>query len=209
MTGSICGGGKSRDLNAVGGLPAALRRHLERPQRFDFIVEQFDANRQQPIGCENVDNAAAVRKLAWQLDGARRVKSMLDQPAQQLVDVDPITLVQRSCRRANRIRRWRRLEQRLDRCDDDPRTEANVEDRRSEVIERRLYRICGWRRFSSDPGLRTTPLRAMRSRFEKSGQPVTASLLCLFRRWTVDVGLWTFFRRGQKLLQNAQPLAER
>src|SRR5438046_3154566 len=90
VTGYVRPGSESGDLNFVERLAAALRRDFERAERFDFVVEQLDADGQQPIGRENVDDAAAVRKFARQLDGARPVKAALDQPPQYLVDSDPL-----------------------------------------------------------------------------------------------------------------------
>ena len=71
---------------------------LKRAKRFDFVVEQLDAHRQQPVGGENVDDSAAMRELARQFDGTRGMKAALDQPAQQFLDVDPLALAQRSGR---------------------------------------------------------------------------------------------------------------
>ena len=71
---------------------------IEFAKRLDFIIEQLDANRQQPIGRKNVDDAAAVREFTRKLHGTRRVETALDEPAQQLVDIDPFALVQHAGR---------------------------------------------------------------------------------------------------------------
>jgi hypothetical protein len=99
----------------------SLRGYFERPQRFDLIVEQFDSHWPQPVERENIENAAAMRKLARQLDGARRMKAALDEPSQERINVDPLALAEDARRRGNRLKFWRRLEQGLDRGDEGPR----------------------------------------------------------------------------------------
>src|SRR5687768_14955428 len=83
---------QNRNFDFVQRLVAALGGDVERAEQFDFVVEQLDAHWPQPVGCKNVDDAAAMRELARQLDGAGGMKAAFDQPAQKLVDVDPLGL---------------------------------------------------------------------------------------------------------------------
>ena len=66
-----------------------LRRHIKPPNRLDLIAKELNANRILSIRREDIQNAAAQRKLARQLDRRRRMPAALQQatastPAHQL-----------------------------------------------------------------------------------------------------------------------------
>ena len=92
-----------RDVDRVERRQAALRGDFEAADRFDLVAEQLDPHRIVPVGGEDIDDAAARRELARQLDGRRVLKPMLDQPAQQLLHVQRVAAPScRVCRPAAR-----------------------------------------------------------------------------------------------------------
>ena len=75
-----------RHVDRLQRLQAPLAGNLEPPDRLDFVAEELDAHRPIPIGGEDIDDPAAERKLAGQLDRRSADQPVLDQPAGQLLD---------------------------------------------------------------------------------------------------------------------------
>ena len=59
---------------------AQLRPRIELPERFDFIVKQFDADWPAPIGSKHIQDSASIGKFAWQFNSASVVKALVSQP---------------------------------------------------------------------------------------------------------------------------------
>ena len=90
---AVVGAGRQRGhLDRIERVEAALAGDFEAADRFDRVAKKFDPHRLVPVGSEQVENAAAMRQFAGQLDGAGGVKSMLDQPGEQgrHVDLGPL-----------------------------------------------------------------------------------------------------------------------
>ena len=87
-----CSSGDNRDLDLLQFRVASLGRTVKLPQRFDFVVKQFDPHRTFPVRRVNVDDSAAAGKLARQFNGRRLVKFLLQQPGDERVNIDLVAI---------------------------------------------------------------------------------------------------------------------
>ena len=62
---------------------------VERPQRFDLVAVEFDADRAIPIGREEVDDAAAASECARALDCIGGPPAARTEPVGQFLGVEP------------------------------------------------------------------------------------------------------------------------
>src|SRR5262249_25998875 len=69
--------GDARGFELAGG---ALRRQLELADRFDLVAEELDTNRIDGGGNEDVENAAAQRKVGGLLDLIGACEATLGKP---------------------------------------------------------------------------------------------------------------------------------
>ena len=64
-----------RDVDLIERRQAPLRGDLEAADRFDLVAEELDPHRVEPVGGEDVEDAAARRELARQFDGGGVLKA--------------------------------------------------------------------------------------------------------------------------------------
>ena len=76
------------DDRLVESLDGALRLRVEAADRLDLVAEQLDAQRQRLGGREDVEDAAAPRRLAGSLDERAERVTGLDEPQRQRVERD-------------------------------------------------------------------------------------------------------------------------
>ena len=96
-------------------------RDVEPPNRLDLVAEQLDPHRVIRIRREDIENAAAQRKLARQLDRRRRMPAALGQPPRKLLLIELPANANLARRRRHRIPPRHRLQQTLNAGDEDAR----------------------------------------------------------------------------------------
>jgi hypothetical protein len=94
-----------REVNRIDRSQAALRCHFEQAKWFDFIAEKFNTDRLFPVRRINIENSAPM-------------KTVLNQPAQQLVNVDRVAASQSPRLGSQRSAPRYRLQKCLDRRND-------------------------------------------------------------------------------------------
>jgi len=93
---------------------APLGGNLEAADRVDLVAEQLDPHRVGPVARENVEESAAERDLAGQLDGRGGVEAVLPEPRRQLVRIEFIARPQPARVPRQEIGRRNRLHEGLD-----------------------------------------------------------------------------------------------
>ena len=102
---------RGQDFDLVGTPGRELRLRVERPQRFDLVVEQIDAHGCRAAGREHVEHGAAHRELAGLGDLLDAQVAVRAQPFRHLRRIEPVALREVQRARDDELRRRQALEQ--------------------------------------------------------------------------------------------------
>ena len=100
-----------QDLDLVGTPGRELRLRVERPQRFDLVVEKIDAHRCGAAGREHVEHGAAHRELAGLGDLLDAQVAVRAQPLRHLRRIERVARREVQRARDDELRRRQALEQ--------------------------------------------------------------------------------------------------
>ena len=110
-----------RDLNFGQIFDLALRFDVKQPDGFDFVSEELDPNGLGRIGRKNIDNPPVDAEFPGKFDRGDAFKSMFDQPAGQVLQIQIMTGTNRSRDNGSRLTAENGLEKCVNCRDNDPR----------------------------------------------------------------------------------------
>ncbi len=113
--------GEGGQVDPVELAERALRVGVEGADRLDLVAEELDADGVARVGREDVEDPAAEAELPRDLDHLDPVHPLADQPARQVLHLDRVAHPDRPGRLRQRLGGRDRLQERLDRRDDEPR----------------------------------------------------------------------------------------